>query len=95
MKHGNGSLCSAWRTRRTVPVCITVDESALKKVVILLPIRYNYTINEGQSVSIADGDEVSFTFNPPRVYDAVGHEEIARVEMTCLGHYILLIPMHP
>ena len=61
----------------------------------MLPIRYNYTINEDQSVSIADGDEVSFTFNPPRVYDAVGHEEIARVEMTCLGHYILLIPMHP
>ena len=69
---------------------VVADESALKKVAIRLPIGYNYSINEDQSVYIADGDEVPFTFDPPKVYDVEGNEEIARVELTHLENYILL-----
>ena len=67
---------------------VVADESALKKVAIRLPIGYNYSINEDQSVSIADGDEVPFTFDPPKVYDVEGNEEIAKVELMHLENYI-------
>lgn len=68
---------------------IVNNEAAQKNVAIRLPLEYNYVINEDQSVSVMDGDDVAFTFNPPVVYDADGNEDVAAVQLQHLENCIL------
>lgn len=67
---------------------VVAEPDALDQVALKLPSNYRYTVAEDQSVSVAAGDEVLYTFAPPRVYDAAGQEEIAGVVLESRSGYI-------
>ena len=63
---------------------IVVDSAeALNEVALLLCNDFNYIVDDQQRVEVMDKqtNEVCFTFNPPLVFDAAGHQEIATVSL--------------